>query len=94
MRTRRPRLPFSPDTARRRVAAARPDLPRPLALLLIRAAADALLSVVVLHLIPGQPAAPALVTGQITWFVLTARADLTPHRDGDDPATGTEPRLG
>ena len=46
--------------------------------LLIRAAAASLLSLGVLHLIPGQPAAPALVTGLITWFALTARADLAP----------------
>jgi hypothetical protein len=50
---------------------------RPLRLL-IRALAAALLSLAVLHLIPGQPAAPALVTGLITWFALTARADLAP----------------
>jgi hypothetical protein len=31
-----------------------------------------------LYLIGGQPAAPALVTGLITWFALTARADLAP----------------
>jgi hypothetical protein len=28
--------------------------------------------------IPGQPAAPALVTGLITWFLLTGRSDLAP----------------
>ena len=50
---------------------------RPLRLA-IRALAAALLSVVVLHLIPGQPAAPALVTGLITWFLLTGRSDLAP----------------
>ncbi|MGD0242907.1 MAG: hypothetical protein ABSB59_21690 [Streptosporangiaceae bacterium] len=33
---------------------------------------------VTLHLVPGQPAAPALVTGLITWFMLTARSDLAP----------------
>jgi hypothetical protein len=27
---------------------------------------------------PGQPAAPALVTGLITWFLLTSRSDLAP----------------
>ena len=46
--------------------------------LLIRAAAASLLSLGVLHLIPGQPAAPALVTGLITWFLLTGRSDLAP----------------
>ena len=50
---------------------------RPLRLL-IRALAAALLSLAVLHLIPGQPAEPALVTGLITWFLLTSRSDLAP----------------
>ena len=50
---------------------------RPLRLV-IRALAAALLSLAVLHLIPGQPAAPALVTGLITWFLLTGRSDLAP----------------
>ncbi len=50
---------------------------RPLRLI-IRALAAALLSLAVLHLIPGQPAAPALVTGLITWFLLTSRSDLAP----------------
>jgi hypothetical protein len=46
--------------------------------LLIRAAAAALLSLAVLALIPGQPAEPAVITGLITWFALTSRADLAP----------------
>jgi hypothetical protein len=46
--------------------------------LLLRAAAAAVLSLLVLHLVPGQPAGPAVVTGLITWFVLTARGDLAP----------------
>jgi hypothetical protein len=50
---------------------------RPLRLI-IRALAAALLSLAVLHLIPGQPAAPAVITLLITWFVLTARSDLAP----------------
>ena len=50
---------------------------RPLRLV-IRALAAALLCLAVLHLIPGQPAAPALVTGLITWFLLTGRSDLAP----------------
>jgi len=50
---------------------------RPLRLV-IRALAAALLSLAVLQLIPGQPAAPALVTGLITWFLLTGRSDLAP----------------
>jgi hypothetical protein len=44
----------------------------------LRAAAAAVLALLVLRLIPGQPAAPAVVTGLITWFVLTARHDLAP----------------
>jgi hypothetical protein len=50
---------------------------RPLRLL-IRAALAAGLSLAVLALIPGQPAAPADVAGLITWFVLTGRRDLAP----------------
>ncbi len=44
--------------------------------LLIRAAFAAGLSLAVLALIPGQPAAPADVSGLIVWFVLTGRKDL------------------
>jgi hypothetical protein len=50
---------------------------RPLRLL-ARALATCLLALAVLHLVPGQPAAPALVTGLITGFLLTARSDLAP----------------
>ena len=50
---------------------------RPLRLV-IRALAATLLSLAILNLIPGQAAAPALVTGLITWFVLTGRSDLAP----------------
>ncbi len=50
--------------------------------LLIRAAAAAVASLAVLHLIPGQPAAPALVTGLITWFLRTVRSDLAPPPKG------------
>jgi hypothetical protein len=46
--------------------------------MVLRAAAAAVLALGVLRLIPGQPAAPAVVTGLITWFVLTARHDLAP----------------
>jgi hypothetical protein len=56
--------------------------------LLARAVATALLSLAVLALIPGpgvQPAVPAVITGLITWFALTSRADLAPP-----PATGRE----
>jgi hypothetical protein len=35
-------------------------------------------SLAVLALIPDQPAAPAVITGLLTWFVLTGRADLAP----------------
>ena len=50
---------------------------RPLRLL-PRAIIAAVLSLLVLHLVPGQPSGPAVVTGLITWFVLTARGDLAP----------------
>jgi hypothetical protein len=50
---------------------------RPLRLL-IRAAACAGLSLVVVWLIPGTPSAPADITGLIIFFALTARADLAP----------------
>ena len=46
--------------------------------LLIRAAVAAALSLAVLRLIPGTAAAPADITGLITWLVLTARRDLAP----------------
>jgi hypothetical protein len=46
--------------------------------LLTRGLAAALTSLAVLHMIPGQPAAPALVTGLILWFVRTCPADLAP----------------
>ena len=46
--------------------------------LLARAIAAAVLSLLVLHLVPGQASGPAVVTGMVTWFVLTARSDLAP----------------
>ena len=46
--------------------------------LLIRAAVAAALSLLVLNLIPGQPAAPADITLLVTWFLLTGRRDLAP----------------
>jgi hypothetical protein len=49
--------------------------PRHLAL---RALITALLSLAVVNLLPGQPSGPAVVTGLITWFLLTARGDLAP----------------
>jgi hypothetical protein len=51
---------------------------RPLHLLL-RAVIAAVLALVVLQLIPGTAAAPADITGVITWFVLTGRRDLAPR---------------
>ena len=50
---------------------------RPLRLALLGIAA-AIMSAVVLRLIGGQPAGPAVVTGILTWFVLTGRGDLAP----------------
>jgi len=50
---------------------------RPLRLA-IRALIAALLSLAVLWLIPGQPAAPADIAGLILWFALTGRSDLAP----------------
>ena len=50
---------------------------RPLRLL-IRAVVAAVLSLVVLRLIPGTPGAPADVFGLALWFVLTGRKDLAP----------------
>jgi hypothetical protein len=50
---------------------------RPLRLAL-RGIAAAIMSAVVMRLIGGQPAGPAVVTGIITWFLLTGRGDLAP----------------
>jgi len=47
--------------------------------LLLRAVIAAALSLLVLNLIPGQPAAPADVAGLALWFVLTGRKDLAPR---------------
>ena len=46
--------------------------------LAFRAVLTALLSLAVVNLLPGQPSGPAVVTGLVTWFVLTARGDLAP----------------
>ena len=46
--------------------------------LLARALAAAVLSLLVVHLLPGQPSGPAIVTGLVIWFVFTARGDLAP----------------
>jgi hypothetical protein len=37
-----------------------------------------LLSLFVVKLLPGQPSGPAVVTGLVTWFLLTGRGDLAP----------------
>jgi hypothetical protein len=46
--------------------------------LAVRALAAAGLSLLVLALIPGQAAGPAIVTGLVTWFFFTGRGDLAP----------------
>jgi len=46
--------------------------------LALRGIAAAVMSAVVIRLIGGQPAGPAVVTGIITWFALTGRGDLAP----------------
>ena len=75
-----PALPARPGTGiirTVRLVPARIRHGRPVRLLL-RAIIAAVLSLLVLHLVPGQPSGPAVVTGLITWFVLTARGDLAP----------------
>jgi len=47
--------------------------------LLMRGLIAVALSLVVLRLIPGTPAAPADITGLIVWFALTGRKDLAPR---------------
>ncbi len=51
---------------------------RPLRLL-VRASVATVLSLAVLRLIPGTPAATADVGGLVLWFALTARRDLAPR---------------
>jgi hypothetical protein len=46
--------------------------------LLLRAVAAALMCLLVLALIPGQAAGPAIVSGLTMWFFFSARADLAP----------------
>ena len=46
--------------------------------LLARALAAAVLSLLVVHLLPGQSSGPAIVTGLAIWFGFTARGDLAP----------------
>ena len=72
--------PVSPGGRPGAAAAAGPG-PRPArpALgLLARALAAALLSLLVIDLLPGQPSGPAVVTGLVTWFLFTGRGDLAP----------------
>jgi curved DNA-binding protein CbpA len=80
-----PRVPFDPESG---ISHGDPvailiQLPsrisrgRPLHLAL-RAIIAAALSLIVLQLIPGSPAAPADILGLIIWFVLTGRKDLAP----------------
>jgi hypothetical protein len=78
----RPR-PRRPPGARRllpgglRLLPARIRHGRPLRLAL-RAAAAALAALLAVGALPGQPAGPAVVTGIVTWFLLSARSDLAP----------------
>ncbi len=46
--------------------------------LLARALAAAVLSLLVVGLLPGQPSGPSIVTGLVTCFGFTARGDLAP----------------
>ena len=46
--------------------------------LLARALTAALLSLLVMGLLPGQPSGPAVVTGLVIWFIFTGRGDLAP----------------
>jgi hypothetical protein len=50
---------------------------RPLRLAL-RGAAAAFAALLAVGALPGQPAGPAVVTGIVTWFLLSARSDLAP----------------
>ncbi len=50
---------------------------RPLRLAL-RGMAAAVLILLAVALVPGQPAGPATAAGILTWFLLTGRADLAP----------------
>jgi hypothetical protein len=72
----RPACPRRPASGPGR-AAVRIRRGRPLHLAL-RAIIAATLSLLVLNLIPGHPAAPADILGLIIWFMLTGRKDLAP----------------
>jgi hypothetical protein len=75
--------PRRPPSARRllpgglRLLPARIGRGRPLRLAL-RATAGALAALLAVGALPGQPAGPAVVTGIVTWFLLSARSDLAP----------------
>ena len=53
-----------------------------------------LLSLVVVNLLPGQPSGPAVVTGLVTWFVLTGARIWRRRRGGKEDASGGVLRLG
>ena len=61
-----------------RIRHGRPRRPRRL---MLRGLIASVLSLMVLQLIPGTPAAPADITGLILWFALTGRKDLAPRPD-------------
>lgn len=46
--------------------------------MLLRAVAAAAVAMLALTVIPGTPSAPAITTGAVLWWLLTARADLAP----------------
>ena len=56
-----------------------------------RAAASLLLCAAVLAVTGSRPAGPALVTGVLTWLVLTARSDLAPGPAEQNHPGQTEP---
>jgi hypothetical protein len=72
-----PRWPGAGLIEALRLIPARIQRGRPLRLL-ARALTAALLALLVLALIPAQPAGPAVVTGLVVWFFCTARSDLAP----------------
>ena len=74
-RRRSHRVPAWP--ARPRLVPARIRHGRPWHLL-ARALAAALMSLLVVGLLPGQPSGPAVVTGLVIWFIFTGRGDLAP----------------
>ena len=83
-----PDVPFNPETGLPLIdpAALLAQLPgrvrrgRPLRLA-ARAVVTAALALLAVHLIPAQPAAPAVVLTLVAWFVLSGRHDLAPPPD-------------